>query len=539
MPEDNNIFHPMPHWRHLPVPQQFTYPFAYTPTPQDIEAATLIRKKLEAKQEWRTELENGKMIGILTVMTPDGTRGFLSAFSGTLGGKLTQNGFVPPLLNYEQPDGTFKKEETEISKLNAIIYNRENSIEIKNKKAHLTALKTQANEEIQSAKTLYKTHKAERDKKRTLPTTDPTTLIKQSQFEKAEIKRLQRKWDDTIDATETEITDYEAVTKTLKQERKQRSEILQRWLFSSMRAHSSAQTSKTIWDIFRDAQRGIPPSGAGECTAPRLLNYALTHNLRPLTIAEFWIGKSPKGEIRIDGQFYPACQTKCGPILRYMLKNFTLKPNPLTSSADTIKIIYEDNHLLIVNKPAGLTTLSSNPDDDSLLKRILTLRPTIDGPAYTHRLDMATSGIVIFAKDKTTHLSITQQFEHHTVKKRYVAILEGVPKQKKGTISLPLTPNISDRPRQMVDYEHGKEAVTYYEVVATANGRSRVLFYPKTGRTHQLRVHAASTDGLACPIVGDNLYGKLGDRLMLHADLVEFLHPTTGEKVRFEAPPDF
>lgn len=210
-------------------------------------------------------------------------------------------------------------------------------------------------------------------------------------------------------------------------------------------------------------------------------------------------------------------------------------------SDSSFDILWEDDWLMAVNKPSGLITVSDNPDVDSLMRRVFAHRPNITGPGYVHRLDQPTSGIVLIAKDKTTHQLMQALFEARQVKKRYVALLDGRPRLSSGEVSLPLMPNPDDRPRQMVDFVRGKSAVTIYEVKEshpTSSGKTLTLihFYPQTGRTHQLRVHAASPLGLGCPIVGDNLYGRLADRLMLHADNVEFTHPRTGCRVVVTGP---
>lgn len=316
-----------------------------------------------------------------------------------------------------------------------------------------------------------------------------------------------------------------------------------------MKLHNANGESLSVRDIYLQSRHIEPPSGSGECCAPRLLNYAFTHSLTPISMAEFWVGESPVGEIRIDGEFYPACQAKCAPLLKWMLDGIECEPAKFgqasgisTAIASGVQILYEDKWLLAVNKPSGLLTMSGDETSDSLMRRVMAERPNISGPGYVHRLDQPTSGIVLIAKDKETHSKMQSLFENREVRKRYTAILARRPDKAKGVISLPLLPNPDDQPRQMVDFVRGKKAVTEYEVIDSSpdpvNG-VRIHLYPKTGRTHQLRVHCASPLGLGCPIVGDNLYGRTANRLYLHADRIEFTHPHTGKAIIIDCPANF
>lgn len=544
------LFHPLPPddlASSAPLPTLFTYPFAYVPSDVCRAAARAVRSHLLTHPEWAAELEGGKMMGVLVCRDPEGNVGFLAAFSGTLGGTLTHPWFVPPVLDYEQPTGIFKTEENAISTLNRHIDALRQSDELRNLRTQLSQVQTQSHTEIETAKALMAQHK---DQRRILRAQHPEMadeLDRQSQFEKAELKRLTARWRTMEDDIKSQIATHEAEVQTLVTERKRRSNILQRWLFSRMRLSCADGAQVSVRDIFLQAGRGIPPSGTGECAAPRILHYAYGHGLCPISMAEFWVGRSPVGQIRTDGDFYPACQTKCGPLLSRMLRGVPMEPNPLVSHTrpvlmgDTerpltpqdIVILYEDADLMAVEKPEGLVTVTDRTDVPSLMQMVRQLRPDIEGPGYVHRLDQATSGIVLIAKRPDVHTALQMLFETRRVRKRYVAILERTPRQTHGVINLPLIPNIDDRPRQMVDMVRGRRALTRFEVVESyANGRTRVFFYPETGRTHQLRVHAASPLGLGAPIVGDNLYGHLSERLMLHADMLEFEHPTTGRVCR-------
>lgn len=405
------------------------------------------------------------------IVETEGRRYYLAAFSGMIGGTYLQEGFVPPVYNLQTEGSYFKQEEANISAINHRIANGED-------------------------------------------------------------------------------------TEELRRERKQRSIALQQWLFEQFHLLNAKGESKSLISLFenqpqiltaeeyfngkRQVQMGSRiPSGAGECCAPKLLQYAYQHQLKPLCMAEFWLGPSPKDEVRIDSQYYPACHSKCKPILRHMLEGLQVEENPMLSTAreqaKKVEYIYEDDDMAVVYKPAGLPSTPGNDDMPSLLDIV---RERWAGAVNVHRLDMDTSGIIVFALNENAYKQLQEQFVKQTVVKTYVALLESPVAEnipRKGTITLPLLPNPFDRPRQMVSYEHGKRAVTDYELQEEA----RVVFHPKTGRTHQLRVHSAHSDGLGVPIKGDALYGRAADRLYLHAERIEIKHPRTGAGMIFERKADF
>lgn len=531
----------MPSWAAMPRNLPFTYPFAYAPDKFCREAASQTLDEIARHATLAEELEDGKMLGVLTCENRDGEVGFLASFSGTMRGGQETQWFVPPVLDYSDENGVFKREEAAISEIGRTIESRTRD-GIGHQAAALREMEAAHSAELRKWRDAMTANRAARRLEREEHPENADELNLRSQYEKAEFKRLRNRLANEEESLRRRIGAHEAATQELRMERRRRSNILQRWLFSRMRLHCADGKRVSVWDIFQAAGRGIPPSGAGECAAPKLLNYAFANGMTPISMAEFWIGKSPKGEIRIAGQFYPACQTKCGPLLERMLRGVDVARNPLRQSlADDggVRIIAEDEWLLVADKPAGLMTVSDDESQDTLMRRIKAVRPGIDAPGYTHRLDMATSGIVVIAKDKATHKAMQQLFETRQVSKTYVAVVEGVPEAKNGTIRLPLIPNIDDRPRQMVDFVRGKEAISHYEVIETSSDRSRLLMHPATGRTHQLRVHAAHPLGLGCPIVGDNLYGTMGRRLLLHSARIEFVHPQTGSTVCYESPAEF
>ena len=495
---------------HLALPEKFTYPFHYTPHPLCVLAAEEVKEYIASRKEWQEELASGKMFGVLIVQTDNGITnneenqiGYLAAFSGNLAGKNLHPYFVPPVYDLLQPEGFFKIEEEQISAINIRIRELENSSSYLDSK---------------------------------------------------------EKW-------------------------------------------KNAQGEvKDLYTIFEQTVQKVPPAGAGECALPKLLQYAYLHQLKPLAMAEFWWGDSPKNEIRHHGYYYPSCKGKCEPILQHMLQGLEVDENPLLNPVheeEELEIVFEDEWLLVVNKPAGMLSVPGKAEDrDSVYHRLKKKYPEATGPMIVHRLDMATSGLLLVAKTKEVHQDLQAQFANRSIKKRYVAVLDGAiiktEKETKpiaekailiaketvstkktakaertgntGRIELPLCLNPLDRPRQMVSSEHGKEAITEYQIISESeritsesentfnesnrideSERSinesrkytRIIFYPLTGRTHQLRVHAAHPEGLGCPILGDELYGKKADRLYLHAEYIEFRHPIYGDILCIQKEADF
>ncbi|MCF0159895.1 MAG: RluA family pseudouridine synthase, partial [Bacteroidaceae bacterium] len=294
-----------------------------------------------------------------------------------------------------------------------------------------------------------------------------------------------------------------------------------------------------LMEIFKG---NIPPGGTGECCAPKLMQAAYRQGWKPLCMAEFWMGPSPKDELRMEGNYYPACRSKCKPILSFMMEGLDVEPNPLLEKnkavINQLKIIYEDEAIAVVDKPSGMLSVPGKEELPSVYSVMKERLPQAVGPLIVHRLDMDTSGLMLIAKTEDAYHCLQQQFITHQIEKEYVALLDDSltenPPTGEGVIDLPLCVNPYDRPRQMVSATYGKRAITHYLIEGrTSEGRIRVRFIPQTGRTHQLRVHAAHPDGLGCPIVGDNLYGKPADRLYLHAEKITFYHPISGEKTTF------
>ena len=530
----------------IPLPERFTYPFCYTPHPLCVMAAKEVQHYLSKQSEWQEELSQGKMFGVLIVQTEDGSIGYLTAFSGILAGKNIHPYFVPPVYDLLQPQGFFKIEEGNISAINRRIRRLEEDKKYIDLRSNLTQTTQSAQDALSIAKTQLKEAKDKREllrKTGQLNAKEEAELIRENQFQKAEYKRLERSWKDKIASLQVEAGNWEKQIQELKAERKVRSAALQQQLFEQFRMLNYRGEAITLCDIFKQTVHKTPPAGAGECAAPKLLQQAYLHHWKPIAMAEFWWGNSPKNEVRHHGYYYPACKGKCEPILWHMLQGLEVEANPMQQEAERgnekLNIVYEDQWLLIINKPAGMLSVPGKERQTSIYDLARKAYPEADGPMIVHRLDMATSGLLIIAKDKKTHQHLQAQFKNRSIRKKYIALLDGIVPEDEDTIELPLCPNPLDRPRQMVDTQYGKPAITYYQVLERTDKYTRIALYPHTGRTHQLRVHAAHPSGLHCPIIGDELYGKKDKRLYLHAESIEFTHPVNGQSMCITEKADF
>ena len=627
----------------VPSPRQFTYPFCYDVDPLAEAAALELQRYIADADLMSTEKGCGKMFGVLVVEYEDeagaSQRGFLAAYSGLLGGRNDWPYFVPPVFDAQQPDGHFKRTEREISAINREIAAIEHDPEYLQSVAQHEQTKKRLQAEVDAFKAEVDAAKVRRDARRKsgepLSEEEQAEMIRESQFMKAELRRRRKAMEQ---ADSTLNTQHSTLLKSLQRKRKQMSDELQRWLFSAYRMLNAKGEERDLIDIFREYTHAMPPAGAGDCCAPKLLQYAYLHHLRPVCMAEFWWGESPTSEIRHHLHYYPACRSKCLPILTHMLKGLDVAPNPLAQKRHTAepRVLYADEYIMVVDKPAGMLSVpgkaesvrsefsdSANisveeyfanlqlPTNSQFTTEQFTIGEADNSKLKTqnskflkaaHRLDMDTSGLLVLARTEQAYVELQRQFASRETVKRYEAVLSGVPKHivggygipavaianscshlyfygqglrqecrsllrlepfaiqfakySSGCISLPLIADINDRPRQRVDMEHGKPALTLYNIVEVravdANtavayttkkvdkGRTLVHLYPKTGRTHQLRVHCAHPLGLACPILGDPLYGiERADRMYLHAAELTFRHPVTGETMHFLLPSGF
>jgi len=553
------IFQPLHH--DIDKPQRFTWPFNYEPHPLSMLAAKDLQQRLADNEQIADEISHGKMFGVMVAENTDGQTGYISAYSGLLSGRNDYPGFVPAIYDILSPDGTFKQGEEQLNELNRKISDLEQSDELKSLKSALAELEEECSRELEKYRQMMRQSKDERDKKRKechISKEEEQRLIAESQYQKAELKRRQRHYNEMLDKKRNALETFSPSISLFKEQRRQKSEDLQRWVFSQYKVMNAKGEEKSILEIFETSIHRLPPSGTGECAAPKLLDYAYRNNLKPVCMAEFWWGASPIGEIRHHLAYYPACRGKCLPLLTYMLEGLPTDNDPNETGKDKrkpLQTIYEDEYLCIISKPSGMPSVPGKINAESVYDIVRASYPDATGPLMVHRLDMATSGLMLIAKSKEIHKSLQSLFLSHGIKKRYAALLDGDVTCNHGYIRLPLRPDPLDRPRQTVDYSNGKEAITEYKligkcqvsalsgVIDTSNAKSEtasfVRLYPHTGRTHQLRVHCAHKEGLGCPIIGDTLYGYGGKRLCLHAERLEFVHPVTGKVVIAEKAADF
>ncbi|PRD56885.1 RluA family pseudouridine synthase [Sphingobacterium gobiense] len=543
----------------LPKPQVFTFPFCYEPDELSKIAAEELQAYLEKQQDFThnfglQKMEGsaiGKMFGVLVVENEDGQMGYLAACSGKLAGTNQHTYFVPPIFDMLIKESFFLREEEQINALNRKIETLEGSPDFPALLQQLKETQQQADEELRTYRLHMKEEKTKRKKIRTeskeiLSVAEyrllETDLIKQSYRDQHEYAVLKSKWKGQLESIEILIQDRQQEIESLKSSRKLKSAALQQRLFEQYQFLNAREETKNVLAIFAESKQPIPPAGAGECAAPKLLQYAYQHQLKPICMAEFWWGVSPSSEVRKHKNFYPACKSKCEPILSHMLKGLQVAPNPMRINpafGRTFDIIHEDHDIIVINKPSEFLSVPGIHITDSVYTRILEQYPEVSGPVIIHRLDMSTSGILLVAKHKDAHQFIQQQFIQHTIIKRYTAILDGLVNLKNGLINLPLRVDLDDRPRQVVCYKFGKPAQTKFEVLTHDSGLTRIHFFPLTGRTHQLRVHAAHHLGLHTPILGDDLYGQRANRLHLHAGHIQFVHPRTGKLTTFTAEDPF
>ena len=538
-------FHPLQ--TEIGKPEQFNNPFCYEPHPLCVMAAEEVQRYITENADIKEDADKGKMFGVLVVEAPhrkrDQTVGFLAAYSGLLAGKNSWSWFVPPVYNAQKRFGYFKRNESRLTKMNREVDALEKRlINLLNSADYLKMQQTVENL-LSEHERKMKSAKALRDMKRLQRNISPeehAELVRESQFMKAEMRRIKKRCEEMARPWKEKEQSLRENIEQLKKLRKESSDELQRWLFSQYKMRNAEGEQKDILDIFADYNGQLPPAGAGDCCAPKLLQYAFEHHLKPLCMAEFWWGESPKMEIRHHLHYYPACRGKCLPILTWMLgTDFSGKECGVMSE---ISILHEDDYLIVLNKPAGMLSVPGKSGEESVESIIRERLHDEVNPLIVHRLDMDTSGLMVVAKNKWAYTELQKEFLTHQVQKSYVALLERMPEDKpfKGTITLPLRPDIYDRPRQLVDNTNGKDAVTEYEIMeGLGEQHPRVVLRPKTGRTHQLRIHCAHQQGLGVPIWGDALYGQRADRLYLHAETLSFIHPKTGERLTFRESAPF
>ncbi|OEE34503.1 RNA pseudouridine synthase [Vibrio genomosp. F10 str. ZF-129] len=541
----------------ISLPVRFTFPFYYQPHPLCEQAAHELQHRLDTQIDWihdfglvnDSKSGTGKMFGVLVVKNSKGELGYLSAFSGKIADQNLLPGFVPPVFDMLSSDSFFRSELAEITHISNDIKQCQANPKIAELETKLLQQSDYFEQKIASHRQAMVEQRAHRKQQRLLidenDATNQAALIqlgRESVAEKNDLKQLKAIQNETLSKLQYQLSQLTDEITAMLEQRKAMSNALQHKLFEQYQFLNQAGVEKSLNAIFNATSTPVPPAGSGECAAPKLLQYAFTHQLEPVCLAEFWWGVSPKSEIRQHKKYYPSCQSKCLPILTHMLEGIELDPNPLLENpaeGKEIDIVYQDDAIVVVNKPAEFLSVPGKHIHDSVATRLAETFSDAEGPFVIHRLDMSTSGLLVFALTRRANKSLQKQFITRVVEKRYVALIEGQLTQQSGDVSLPLRGDLYDRPRQLVCVEHGKAAETHWEKIATTNGRTKVYLYPKTGRTHQLRVHCAHQDGLNMPIVGDDLYGKKSNRLHLHAESLAFEHPYSKERMHFQVDADF
>ena len=543
------------------LPSRFTFPFYYQAHPLCLLAAEEVQQGLMTAQSWQhnfglgddPHLIIGKMFGVLLVQNKQGEIGYLAAFSGKLAEQNHIEGFVPPVFDLLAKDSFFLKQQSNIQQLNQQIELLEQSPELSRLKLLLEQQVSTRDKHIAQLRAEMIEQRKVRKEQRSVAQTSLSPrdftvlqqeLNQQSIADKLKLKALSNEWDGRVKQAQQAFDAINNQLINLKLQRKQDSAALQQEIFAQYQFLNQQGQSKNLQDIFSQTALRTPPAGAGECAAPKLLQYAFKHQLKPLAMAEFWWGASPKSEVRQHKQFYPACLGKCQPILAHMLAGMALDENPMLvnqAAGKTLEIIYQDEHMLVVNKPAEFLSVPGKDIEDSVYTRIKSQFPQATGSLIVHRLDMSTSGLMVIALNSAAHKNLQRQFIQRKVKKSYVALVEGLVPEDAGTINLPLRGDLYDRPRQLVCEQHGKAATTYWQVIQRNQGtqQTKLLLQPHTGRTHQLRVHCAHTLGLNMPILGDDLYGKVGERLHLQAQRLALFHPVSQQWLEFAAEHEF
>ncbi|MFP2925760.1 pseudouridine synthase [Pyxidicoccus sp. 3LG] len=497
--------------------------------------------------------EGGKMFGVLVVRAPDGRIGYLRSFSGMLAGRWDVPGFVPPLFDRETRARLEPEGEAVVKALHARAEALRTSSELAGLRTADEALKARHAEERAELRARHEAKRRQRHARRAelSASAAPTeagkrealhALDQESRGDKAEWRRMEAAQQEERSALTPKLARQERRLRALERLRRIVSRALMKRLHDTYAVPNARGGRRPLRALYTS---GEPPSGAADCAGPKLLAHAFAHGLHPLALAEFWWGAPPLAGGRVSGAFYAACKDKCGPLLPFMLEGLRVSTPrafaPPTLASTELSVVYEDAWLVVVEKPHGLLSVPGKDASvtDSLQARLRARYPHASGLLLAHRLDLDTSGLVVAALDPRAYAALQRQFAGREVLKRYIAWVQGHVTGEQGTIDFPMRVDLDDRPRQIHDPVHGKPAVTEWRVLQRAGGRTRVALFPHTGRTHQLRVHAAHPLGLGAPIIGDRLYGHPGGRLLLHAEALSFEHPGTKQFVTFKSPAPF
>lgn len=522
----------------LPIPEKLNNPFYVQISPLGKKAFQHFCEHLLTHPVVQKHFNAdgvGKMFGLLVVKNLVGKIGYLAAFSGKLNDSVNIPGFVLPVFDTSVYDGFYKIGERILDDINRAVEVLQQSPDYLDKIHELNSLKISHQEEIEDKKKEIKLAKASRKVQRIGASADLLQQLNQESSKEQLWLRLRKK--EMIRQQmelQLEIDAFEAKIHNLKNERKRLSQQLQQQLFENYTFLNAKRENKNLLDIFKSFGIDVPPSGAGECAAPKLFQHAFEKGYVPVELVEFWWGPSPPSQIRVHGKFYPCCRSKCEPILHHMLSSTEIQKPPLLNEENRLKeieVLYQDEYLAVLNKPNNVLSVPGKVQTLTIMDYLPILFPNAERPMLVHRLDRATSGILLVAMNEKVYVKLQQQFVKRSVQKKYLALLDGVIEKKSGIIDLPLRVDLDNRPQQLVCYEHGLPSQTRFEVLEIQGNRTKIAFYPVTGRTHQLRVHAAHPSGLNTPIVGDDLYGSVADRLYLHAEELRFKHPVSGAEM--------
>ncbi|WP_394167250.1 RluA family pseudouridine synthase [Photobacterium piscicola] len=538
----------------LPLPERFTFPFCYTPHPLCVLAAQELQHHIATQDQWQHNfgLDNddgiGHMFGVLLVQNQQGELGYLSAFSGKITNLTHLPHFVPPVFDERNIAPAIQAQQALIDEVTTkitVIESKPSYIQLQQQyqtaqtQAELAAesFRLQMIEQRKQRKLQRK--EAEKSNDSEFMTQEFHRLARESAFDKHQQKTIRQQWAQTLADISDKLQADTAELALLKSEYDSLTAALQQQRYAQYQFLNQYGETQDLNDLFG----GItPPQGTGDCATIKLLQHTFKQHLKPLAMAKFWWGASPAAQIRKHKYFYEACKNKCEPILQHMLAGLDIDANPLLQNpaeGKELEIVYQDDAMVVINKPAEFLSVPGKTITDSVYSRMQAIFPNSDSPLIVHRLDMSTSGLIVIALTKDAHKALQKQFIERTAEKRYVALLDGIAEQDEGEINLPMRVDLDDRPRQLVCYQHGKPALTKWQVLERKDGKTKVYYYPKTGRTHQLRIHSAHHNGMNMPIVGDDLYGQKAERLHLHAQYLGLAHPVTGEPMVFEVDADF
>ncbi|HSR95896.1 MAG TPA: RluA family pseudouridine synthase [Kofleriaceae bacterium] len=536
-PLDVTYFDPQPD----ALPARFANPFSDgEPHPLARRAADELVARLRGWPCLDTP-GGGKMFGVLVVAAPDGRIGYLCAFSGMLDGAWQVSGFVPPLYDRAARDAIWPAGQLALRELELQLRALAASPDHAAVRAVHAAVAERHARDLAVMRARHRENREARRRARAT-TSDATALHALDQASRgdvAERRRLDAVHEQELASPKAQLAAIDRLRADLEDRRVTESRGLMKQVHDSYLISNARGEYRLLRALFAP---GEPPAGAGDCAGPKLLGHAYRSGLVPLALAELWWGATPVTGGRRAGQFYPSCRGKCGPILSFMLEGLPCEAAPLFG-ADPIAahepcVVFEDRWLVVVDKPCGLLSVPGRSGllGDSVVTR---LRERFAGATLVHRLDLDASGLLVAAKDPATHAALQRAFARREVDKRYAAWLDGVVARDHGVVELALRVDLDDRPRQIYDPTHGKPAITEWRVVERTSQRTRVDLMPRTGRTHQLRLHAAHPLGIAAPIVGDRLYGRAAARLALHAEALAFLHPHTQRRIELLRPAPF